>query len=395
MLWEEIAMATIEPFVFRAPHEVHFGVGELGRLGEVSQRLGGKALIATGRGSAREHGFIDRAQQSLAAAGIEVAVYEGIAPEPPLADVERGREVARAHEADFVVALGGGSAVDVGKAIAALGRTETPVTECHSGGLACDAPGLPCVAIPTTSGTGSEATPNSVLTDPAKAKKSSIRGAALLPEIAIIDPELTVPLPPEPTAHSGLDALCQAIEAYVSKGANPVSDALALRAVRAIAGSLRRAYRDGSDLDARTDMALGSHLAGLALASARLGLVHGLAHPVGVATERPHGLVCGAMLPMVIRANAEHVGRRYSQICDAAGLSDTDPSFMGGAADRLAGWTEKLCSELGVPVKLSELGLSEADLESIAEVAAKAGSTAYNPREMSAGAILDLMRQNL
>jgi alcohol dehydrogenase class IV len=101
------------------------------------------------------------------------------------------------------------------------------------------------------------------------------------------------------------------------------------------------------------------------------------------------------MLPMVIRANAEHVGRRYSQICDAAGLSDTDPSFMGGAADRLAGWTEKLCSELGVPVKLSELGLSEADLESIAEVAAKAGSTAYNPREMSAGAILDLMRQNL
>ena len=385
-------MVSDTPFALRAPRQTFFGCGELRRLGEVSKRLGSVALIAIGQGSVRAHGFLHTARRSLEAEGITAHVYEGISPEPLLGDVERGREAARSCRAEFVIALGGGSVLDVGKSIAALGGTYRPLTEYHSGTRACDEPGLPCVAVPTTSGTGSEATPNSVLTDPARRLKTSIRGAALQPEIALVDPDLTLPLPPEPTAHSGLDALCQAIEAYVSRGANPVSDLWALRAVRAIGGSLAGAVADGSNRGHRYDMALGSHLAGLALASARLGLVHGLAHPVGMASGKPHGLVCGAMLPMVIRANAEAAGSRYGDLCEAAGLGSPEPA---AAAEALARWVEGLCEEFGAPVRLAELGVPEDELESIATAAASAGSTRTNPLDMSAEAILDLMRKNL
>lgn len=385
-------MPPIDPFAFRAPSEVYFGSGELHHLGARARRLGSTTLITIGRGSVRAHGFLDIAQQSLHDAGIASTVYEGVAPEPLLHDVERGREAARASGADFIVALGGGSTLDVGKAIAALAHTSRPLTEYHSGGASCDEPGLPCVAIPTTAGTGSEATPNSVLTDPARGLKASIRGAALMPEIAIVDPALTLPLPPQPTAYSGLDALCQAIEAYVSRAANPVSDLWALRAVSAIAPSIRAAVQQGDALLHRENMALGSHLAGLALASARLGLVHGLAHPVGIATAKPHGLVCGALLPMAIRANADAVGDRYLALCHAAKLHAPDPPT---AANALADWVEELCDAFGVPTRLSELGLTSDNLPPIAGAAANAGSTRFNPREMSEEAILSLMRQHL
>lgn len=380
------------PFSLRGPRETVFGPGTLDRLGEVSGRLGSVALIAIGRGSACAHGFLHTATRCLEAVGVGVHVCEGIAPEPLLADVERGREAARRCGAEFVVALGGGSVLDVGKAIAALGRTYRPLTEYHSGARACDEPGLPCVAVPTTSGTGSEATPNSVLTDPDRGLKTSIRGAALQPEIAIVDPDLTLSLPPEATAYSGLDALCQAIESYVSRNANPVSDLWALQAVRSVAGALEGAVTEGGNARYRFGMALGSHLAGLALASARLGIVHGLAHPVGMAAGKPHGLVCGAMLPMAIRANAEAAGGRFADVCEAAGLGAREPAE---AVETLAGWVEGLCAKFGVPTRLAELGLTEGDLEPIATAAASAGSTRSNPREMPAGAILDLMRQNL
>jgi alcohol dehydrogenase class IV len=386
-------VAEIAPFAFRCPKLVLFGSGRLRELGAQAARLGRRALIVTGGASARSSGALDRAADYLTAAGVECAVCDGVSPEPPLSDVERARALLRESGADLVIALGGGSAIDVGKAAAALARTDAPLADYHSGKLSCDRPGVPCIAIPTTSGTGAEVTPNSVLTDPDRGVKTSIRGEALTPEIAVVDPELTFSLPPSATAHSGLDALCQALEALVSRSANPPSDALAFRAARVAAGALLAAYRDGGNTGARERMALASHLAGLALASARLGLVHGLAHPVGAATHLPHGMVCGALLPMVIRANARHVGGKYAAVAAAIGIGEGKPDADAGLA--LADWVEDLCHSVAVPTRVAALGLTEADLPALAAESARAGSTAYNPLPMGADEIEELLRANL
>jgi alcohol dehydrogenase class IV len=287
-----------------------------------------------------------------------------------------------------VVAVGGGSVIDVAKAIAALGRSHEPVSEFH-GGRSLDEPGLPVIAIPTTSGTGAEVTPNSVLTDIATNVKASIRGDALLPEVAIVDPELTLTLPPDQTAYSGLDALCQAMEAFVSNIANAVSDALALDACVRIGRSLERAVTDGADIEARSDMALGSLCAGYALASARLGLVHGLAHPLGTLCSKPHGLVCGLLLGPVIRANARYAAERYAVIARALGIPSgaTDEA----SAMALADWVEASCERTGVPTRLSALGVEPQHVPDLAAAGAVAGSTRFNPRRVTEEDLRDLI----
>lgn len=377
------AFAGVAPFAFRGPKVLRFGSGEVASVGAEAARLGARALIVTGRSSAAASGGLEQVTASLEAAGCAWGVYAGTPPEPRLEDVERGRVALRESGADLVVALGGGSALDVGKAIAALGRRSEPVSDFHGRG-ALDALGLPCIALPTTSGTGAEVTPNSVLTDPERGVKTSIRGDGLLPEVAIVDPALTLSLPPAPTAHSGLDALCQAMEAYVSIAANPLSDAWALLACERIAGSLARAFAQGDDLAAREALALGSVLAGYALGSARLGLVHGLAHPIGTLTGKPHGLLCGSLLAPVIRANAEAAAGRYERIAAAVGC--------GGGAESLADWVADLCDRLGVPTRLEGLGVAEDDLAEIARLSATAGSTRFNPRQVTPEELLGLLR---
>lgn len=386
-------MPVREPFAFRSPNVILFGCGEARRVGSQAARYGRRALIVTGCGSARAAGHLATVEDSLRAAGLETSVFEGVRAEPHLSDVEAVRDAIDEESVEVVVCLGGGSAIDVGKAAAALARTDTPAVEYHSGGLSCEEPGLPCIALPTTAGTGAEVTPNSVITDADTSLKSSIRGDALLPAVAIVDPCLTLSLPPQPTAHSGLDAFCQAVEAYVSRSANPMSDGVALLACELTALALPRAYEDGSDLEARERMALGSLLAGLALASARLGLVHGLAHPVGVATGQPHGLVCGAMLPMVIRANAAAAAPRYARIARAISGAESGDNLQDtlNLADRVDG----LCRSVGVPTRLADLGLREEQIPDLARQGASAGSTAYNPRAMTAAGIEDVLRNNL
>jgi alcohol dehydrogenase class IV len=374
------------PFTLRSPHEVVFGPGVRTQTGTQAALYGRHALLVTGRHFAAQSGLLDEMTALLQATGVAVTPFAEVEAEPSLGTVERGRAAFVAAGCDLVVAVGGGSALDVGKAIAALARQPETVDHYFSG-AAIPGPGCPIIALPTTSGTGAEVTPNSVFTDPETRQKASIRGHTLMPAVALVDPELTLALPPAQTAWSGLDALTQAIEAYTSSGANVVSDGLAREAVVRVMGSLRQAVAEGGDLTARTGLALGSLLAGLALASARLGLVHGLAHPLGALYHLPHGRVCGLLLPAVMRFNQQAAGAKYAALAAAVGLEATPQALLSAV--------EQLAAELGVSGSLGALGLIEADFPAIIPATLASGSTKHNPQPVDEASVRQLLRELL
>ena len=384
-------MLTVEGFELAPMPRLVFGSGTISDLPEYASQLGTRPLLVTGRGSLRRSGRLDEIVNSLEARELQVAIFEGVEPEPTLNLVERGRQMLRENDCDLVIAIGGGSAMDVGKAIAGLANEPGPAAEYHSGRpLAAEA--LPIIAAPTTSGTGSEVTPVSVLTDPQRPIKASIHDDKLLPRVAIVDPELTLTLPPRPTADAGLDAFTQALEAYTSIAANFVTDAGALEALRRVGSSLRRAYHRGDDRAARENMSLGSLLAGMALASARLGLVHGLAHPIGLLYHLPHGQACAMLLPHVIRYNMQAAQAKYATAARALGISDEADD---AAAQRLYEWVSALCEELEVSGSLGEFGATEADFEAIIAAAMKSGSTAHNPRPVTEADLREFLQDIL
>ena len=378
-----MAGLPVAAFELTVPHLI-FGWGSVQRLPQEAGRLGTRPLLVTGRRSLRATGHLDAIREALEAAGLGVTVFGEVEPEPTLATVERGLEALRASGADLVIAVGGGSALDVGKAIGALAHSPASVAE-HHAGLEITAAGLPIIAAPTTSGTGSEVTPNSVLTEPQDLVKASIRGGGLLPRLALVDPELTVSCPPRETAYAGLDALVQALEAFTSRGAGPATDALAREAFRHIAVHLPAAYRDGTDRAAREHVSLGSLLAGIALAAARLGLVHGLAHPIGALYGIPHGLCCALLMPLVMRYNAEVAAAKYAVLEQSIGLRP------GG----LEGWFVELRGELGVTETLRGRGLAEADFDRIIPAALASGSTKHNPRGVTHAELRQVLRSAL
>lgn len=371
-------MAEIQ---FRSAKQIFFGSGVRGSLGEHAAGFGERALIVCGRKALQEAGSLDELRGSLEAAGVAVSVFDEVEPEPSLTTVERGRTALRADDCAVVVAAGGGSALDVGKAVAGLADDPGPVEH----GREVAGVGCPCIALPTTSGTGAEVTPNSVLTDTETGRKASIRGHGLLPELALVDPELTLSCPPNVTAYSGLDALTQAIEAFVSTGSNTISAPMAEEAARRIAGSLRQAVRHGANVRAREDMALGSLLAGLALASARLGLVHGLAHPLGSIYHLPHGQVCGALLPWVIDFNLEAAEAQYAHLARTLGV--------GRTAEDLLNWADQLVEDLDADIDWLDAGLEREDFGRVIPEVLKSGSTAHNPRRVDGANLRRLLER--
>ena len=304
------------------------GPGCVEGLGSEARKLGSRALLVTGRSALRRAGTTDRLVALLTDAGLEVELFEQVPPEPDLESVDAARGRIREASCDVVVEAGGGSALDVGKVAAALAGEDAPAAAFHAG-QAIARPGLPHVAVATTSGTGAEVTRNGVIIDRISRLKKSIRGDGVMPDVSVTDPELTLSCPPDVTAASGMDALVQAIESLFSVHAVPVTEALSLRAAELIVGSLPAACADGQDLRARTAMSYGSYMAGLALGSARLGAVHGLAHPLGLCYGLPHGVVCAVLMPPVLRANAEAEPSQYERLRAAVGA---DP---GEVLDRL------------------------------------------------------------
>ena len=290
--------------------------------------------------------------------------------------VRQGVELARREQCDLVIAFGGGSAIDAGKAIAALltnGGELSDYLEVIGKGQPLRHPSVPFIAVPTTAGTGSEVTRNAVLASPEHQVKVSLRSPLMLPRLAVVDPELTLELPPAVTASTGLDALTQLIEPYVSIRANPLTDGFCLEGLRRVSRSLRRAYHSGRDIAAREDMSLASLLGGLALANAGLGVVHGFAAPMGGMFDAPHGAICAALLPhgMAIniracraRAPDGETLRRYETV---ARLLTGEPDAV---AEEGIEWVRQLCQELQIP-PLSSYGIQERDVPTLVEKASQ------------------------
>lgn len=367
---------SIGTFIFVTPPRVVVGWGAATdeRLTAEAKRLGSHPLIVAGK-SLRSSGALAAILANLEKAGLTPAVHEGVPPEPDLDALQAAIDAARAAKADSILAIGGGSALDVAKG-AALAPLNATATDLFSGKAAVpDTGGLPLLCAPTTAGTGSEATWVGVYVDKATRRKASIRGGAMMPAVALLDAQLTVSCPASVTAHSGMDAFVQAVEAYTSSGANPLTDALAFDAALLTGKSLLPAVREPKNRDAREAMLLGSYMAGVALNTSRLGLVHGLAHPIGAVTGAAHGLLCGLLMPPVMRYNADAAGPKYRRLAEAFGLDSGD--------DALLNFVEQTLSDCGIPSRLSALGFRETDLDYIAKEAMTSGSTKANLRPVT------------
>src|SRR5215831_8054602 len=288
----------MDAFEFATAARVLVGAGRSAELPELLAACGTRALVCTGASP-------DRHAELLARLGM-AAVVLPVTGEPTVDLIRTAVAAAREHGADVVAAIGGGSVIDTGKAVAMLlgnGGDPLDYLEVIGAGQAIARPSVPCIAVPTTAGTGAEVTANAVLASPAHRVKASLRSRTMIPRAALVDPLLTVSCPPSVTAASGMDALTQCLEPFVSPMASPLSDAVAREGIRRVAGGLRRAYADGRDLGARADMSVAGVAGGMALANAKLGAVHGLAGVIGGTVAVPHGVACAALLAPVIEAN--------------------------------------------------------------------------------------------
>lgn len=378
---------------FYQPTEVITGVGCLGQLGAVARRYGQRALLVCGGGAMRRSGTLDRAQTLLGSEGVTTATYDRVSGEPSLDIVEGGIAAAREQDSQVIVGLGGGSAMDAAKAIAGLLLLPGTVRDYHQG-RKIEGPGLPFIAIPTTAGTGAEVTKNAVLIDPTRDIKASIRDDTWFARAALVDPELTLSLPPSVTASTGGDALCQAIEAYVSVGAMPATDALATEAIRLLGGSLVRAFNDGQDIEARSNALYGSMLAGVALANARLGGVHGMAHPLGYRYNIPHGTICGLLLPYVMKYSLAYATAKYSRVAALLGV-DTRDMTREEAARKSVHAVEGILDALEIPRCLAPFGVTEDSFEVIIAESLPSGSLKHNPRPLGAEDVRHVLREAL
>ena len=319
--------------------------------------------------------------------GCPAAVFP-VAGEPTIEVARAGAAAAREHGADVVAAIGGGSVIDTGKAVAVLlgnGGDPLDYLEVVGAGRKITRPSVPCVAVPTTAGTGAEVTANAVLAAPEHQVKASLRSPLMLPRVALVDPGLTVSCPPPVTAASGMDALTQCLEPFVSVRANPVTDGLAREGLRRAAAGLRAAYADGADLAARADMAVCSLLGGIALANAKLGAVHGLAGVVGGTAPVPHGAACAALLAPVIEANVRALRSgppghpALDRYAEAARLLTARP---GATIDEGLAWIRETITQLAIP-GLAAYGVRAQHADTIAAQAARSSSMQGNPVVLS------------
>lgn len=341
-----------------------------------------KVLIVSGR-SAVETGTISRIVEACQNNAIKTLHYQIEPVEPTVDMVNEGVKLANSENPHYVVGIGGGSVLDVAKAIAGI-ATNGGLAEDYHDGKPFEVPGLPFIAIPTTAGTGSEITNNSVLIDPLRGFKRSIRGNQIVAKYILLDPELTISCPPEVSAASGADALVQAIEAYVSKKSHPIADIYAMQAIMLIAPNLKRVVEHGKDYSARAEMLLGSFFAGVALSNVGLGLVHGLAHPIGYKYQIPHGKICAALLPYVIEYNAEKFPQKYTQIARVINQIDLFTKYESSCNDyensrRLAGMIKEIFAQVQLPIRLRDLGILQDDFPWIVQNT-KGGSVNTNPR---------------
>jgi alcohol dehydrogenase class IV len=379
---------------FLAPRRVVFGWGRRSEVGGLARDLGRRAFIVSGSRTLEAEGRLDELTSALDRAGVE-AIHAGeIHREPHVEDVDRLTAFVReqnAGEGDLIIGIGGGSALDLAKAVSALatnrhGNTVQEFLEGVGRGLKLEAAPLPMLAIPTTSGTGSEATKNAVISSTNPPFKKSLRSDQMVPRTVLIDPELTVSVPPNITAWTGMDAITQLIESYISRRARPIPQALALQGLELAVPALAEAFENGNSRPARERMAHAAFLSGLALANSGLGMAHGVAAALGIHCDVPHGLACAVMLPIALWVNFDIRREELTRLAQV----------MTGRPDATAQDTldciDQLCERLRIPRRLSEIGVRPDQLGDLVR-SSRGNSMDGNPRDVS-DELLAILEQN-
>ena len=366
-------------FEFATAGRIVFGGGTLAEAGSIAAEMGRCACVGTGRNVERAEPLLRQLEER----GISYITF-AVAGEPTMEIAVAGAEEARGAECDLVIGIGGGSVVDTGKVIAALLTNHGELLdylEVVGKAESLQERPAPYMAIPTTAGTGAEVTRNAVLAIPEERVKVSMRHAWMLPSVALVDPELTYSIPPAITASTGLDALTQLIEAFVSNKANPMTDGICREGMRRAGRSLLQVFQNGDDTQAREDMAIASLFSGLALANAKLGAVHGFAGPLGGMYPAAHGVICARFLPWVMEANVRALQERAKDSEELKRFDEVGRILTGDrqakAVDGVT-WIQQLCRTLQIP-PLQEFGLQETEFSVVVEKAQKASSMKGNP----------------
>jgi alcohol dehydrogenase class IV len=370
----------LDSFILSYPAKIIFGPGKLSELPDNLGFASGKILLVTGNHAVKS-GLRDKVLAILK--DYQVFAESGINPEPPLEDVERLVNTGREKQVQAVIAIGGGSVIDTAKAAAAIIPLTGTVADYFHGKKEIPAKGLFFAALPTTAGTGAEITKNSVLTDVDSKVKKSLRHPSMVPDLALIDPELNLSASPSLTAASGLDAFTQAVESYLSVNANAVTKSLAKGAVEKIFHNLETAFKEPDNLKARTAMAEGSLMSAMAFSQSGLGAVHGLAHPIGSLLKVPHGVACAILLLPVLKWNLsakEDDFRELAAVCE------------GNSAEDFVNSVSKLCRGLNIPESFADYGLSEEHFPFIVENC-RSNSMKCNPRYMKDEDVITMLEK--
>ncbi|MDF1743888.1 MAG: iron-containing alcohol dehydrogenase [Gimesia sp.] len=383
---QQEAGPPLSTFDYAPSTRIIFGAGSLDRLGELSSELGAKrVLLVTDKGLA-EVGHEARAVASLENANLQTTIFDDVHPNPTTEDVERGLQVARNHQIDLIVGLGGGSSMDCAKGINFLLTNGGQMQDYWGVGKAAK-PMLPLIAVPTTAGTGSEAQSFAVIAHPETHMKMACGDKKAACKIAILDPELTLTMPRSVTHVTGIDALSHALETFVTKPRNEISQLFSRRAWSLLANSFPKVLETPDDLTARGNMQLGAHFAGAAIENSMLGATHALANPLSAHFDLTHGVAIGIMLPHVIRFNAELVGEYYTVLAADIGLCEQhDPA----GADLLAEHIQSLIATAGAPTSLTECNVDSSLIDQLAEEASRQWTGNFNPRPVDESSLREL-----
>lgn len=382
-------MALPGLFEFQVRTRILFGQGVVKEIGFEAEKCGGsRAVIVTDK-VLRSIGLVDRVVQGLSGSAVTlVGIYDAVPPNSEVQVVERGADLAKALGGDILIAVGGGSVIDTAKGMNILLSLGGSLLDYEGAGI-INTPLQPLIAIPTTAGTGSEVSIAAVIKDDARGLKLEFSSPYLMPTVALLDPEMTVSMPPDLTAATGMDALTHAIEAYVSPYAEPISDALALHAIKMIAANLRQAVHNGQDIEARGNMLLAATIAGMSFTNALCGIVHAMAHACGGRFGVPHGVANSILLPYGMEFNLPVTRQRYAHIAAALGVETKGLDEEAAAQAGIAA-VRQLSQDCGLPQRLSQVGVDKSGFAQMAQDALGDAMMVSNPRPADAQDIISL-----
>lgn len=392
-------MPALFDFDLLIPRRIVFGWGKRTELGKLAAGIGRRVFLVDGSRTLQKSHYWTEILSSLAAAKIEVVHVATASREPTIEDVDTAAALVRSHqpgEGDLILGIGGGAALDLAKAVAAMvtngdGVSVREYLEGIGTGRTLTVAPLPVIAMPTTSGTGSEATKNAVISCDDPPCKKSLRSDRMVPDVVLIDPELTVPLSPQQTAYSGLDAITQLLESYVSRKSQPATEMVCLFGLDLALPAIRTAFKKPTDQDAREKMALASFYSGIALANSGLGMAHGVAAPLGSVCHVPHGLACAVMLPVALRTNLDEIREKFEDLDLAHLLSNKHTDLED--AEVVIELIENLCRDLKIPARLRDIGVTQEQIPALV-AGSRGNSMSGNPVELTDAQLQSILEAN-